>query len=111
MELTVDKCGNVTVLHLPCAALDLANAAAFREAIAPILARETKIVLDLGDLAFVDSTGLGVFLSCLRRLHAQGGDLKLCAVSTSVRTVLELVRMHRILDICHDRDEAIRRFA
>jgi anti-sigma B factor antagonist len=68
-------------------------------------------VLNLGKLRFVDSTGMGAFLSCLRTVNAKGGDLKLCCMSKSVRTILELVRMHRMLDMFDTSDEAVRAFA
>jgi len=64
----------------------------------------------LGRLRFVDSSGLGAFISCLRKLNAKGGDLKLCGMSKQVRAVFELVRMHRIFDIFGTRDEALRAF-
>ena len=68
------------------------------------------MVFDLSKLRFVDSSGLGAFLSCLRKLNAKGGDLKLCGMSKQVRAVFELVRMHRIFDIYGTREEAVRAF-
>jgi anti-sigma B factor antagonist len=55
----------------------------------------------------------GRFISCLRKLNAKGGDLKLCRMSKQVRAVFELVRMHRIFDIFDifgTREEAVRAF-
>ena len=75
---------------------------------APVLDAHDKIVLDLTRLRFIDSAGLGAFLSCLRKLTEKQGDLKLCAVSKQVRTAFALVRMHRILDIYDTREEATR---
>ena len=49
-------------------------------------------------------------LSCLRQVSAKGGDLKLCGMSTQVRGLFELVRMHRIFDILGTREEAVRAF-
>ena len=43
-------------------------------------------------------------------MNAAGGDLKLCAPTRAVRTVLELVRMHRVVDTLNDRAEALRAF-
>ena len=111
MELNVETRDGVAIVRLPAGALDTSNAAAFKQAIEPTLDSESKVVLDLSDLEFVDSSGLGTFLSCMRKLHAKGGDLKLASMANSVRTVFELVRMHRVVDICNDPDEAIRRFA
>ena len=49
-------------------------------------------------------------MSCLQKLNEKGGDLKLCGMSKQVRTVIELVRMHQILDIFGTCDEATRAF-
>jgi anti-sigma B factor antagonist len=58
----------------------------------------------------VDSSGLGAFISCLRKLNGKGGDLKLCGMSKQVRAVFELVRMHRIFEIFGTTDEAVHAF-
>ena len=70
-----------------------------------------KLVLDLARLRFVDSSGLGAFISCLRKLNAKGGDLKLCGLSKQVRAAFELVRMHRVFDIHATSEDAVRAFA
>jgi len=101
----------VGVAAVPVEELDASNAAEFKRDIAPVLEANTKLVLDLSRLRFVDSSGLGAFISCLRKLNAKGGDLKLCGMSKQVRAVFELVRMHRIFDIYRTKEEAVRAFA
>jgi anti-sigma B factor antagonist len=110
MEITVDKIGDVAVAVIPVEELDASNADDFKRDIAPLLETQTKLVIDLGRLRFVDSSGLGAFISCLRKLNGRGGDLKLCGMSKQVRAVFELVRMHRIFDIFATREEAARAF-
>jgi anti-sigma B factor antagonist len=61
-------------------------------------------------LQFVDSAGLGAILSCLRKLTAAEGDLKLCGLTGPVRAIFEISRMHRIFDIYATRAEAIAAF-
>jgi anti-sigma B factor antagonist len=46
----------------------------------------------------------------LKVVHASGGELKLCAMSKSLRALFELVRMHRVFDIYNSREEATRAF-
>ncbi|RMG44469.1 MAG: anti-sigma factor antagonist [Acidobacteria bacterium] len=110
MELNVEHMGDVTVVVLPGESLDASNAAEFKQTIAPILEKHSKVVFDMSQLRFVDSSGLGAILSCLRQLNARGGDLKLCGMTKPVRALFELVRMHRIFDIYNTRDEAIGAF-
>jgi anti-sigma B factor antagonist len=110
MEIAADKIGNVAVAVIPVDELDASNAGDLKRDIAPILEANTRLVIDLSHLRFVDSSGLGAMLSCLRQVTAKGGSLKLCGMSKQVRTTFELVRMHRIFDIFPTREEAVRAF-
>jgi anti-sigma B factor antagonist len=106
MELPIEKIQNVAFVQLPIEELDASNAAEFKHDMAPILESEANVVLDLARVRFVDSSGLGAFLSCLRRVNERGGDLKLCGMSKAVRGVFELVRMHRVFEIHPSREAA-----
>jgi anti-sigma B factor antagonist len=110
MQIALEKVGDVAVAAVPVDELDAGNAGEFKRDIAPLLDGNAKLVLDLSRLRFVDSSGLGAFISCLRKLNAKGGDLKLCGMSKQVRAVFELVRMHRVFDILATRDDAVRAF-
>jgi anti-sigma B factor antagonist len=103
--------GDVLVLALREAALDVANVRQFREAAHALIQGRTQVVLDLTDVGFVDSAGLGALISCLRHIRASQGDMKLCSMSKPVRALFELTRMHRVFGIVETRDEAVRSFA
>ena len=75
---------------------------------AALIAPGTKLIFDLSSLKFVDSSGLGALLSCLRQLNSSGGVLKLYAMVKPVRALFELVRMHRVFEIFNTQEEAIR---
>ena len=110
MEMAFERVGDVAVAAVPVEELDASNAAEFKRDIAPLLEANAKLVLDLSRLRFVDSSGLGAFISCLRKLNAKNGDLKLFGMSKQVRAVFELVRMHRVFDIAGTREDAVRAF-
>jgi anti-sigma B factor antagonist len=110
MELTVEKVADVTVVEIPVDELDASNSGELKHDIAPIIEANNKLVIDLSRLRFVDSSGLGALLSCLRQLTAKGGDLKLYGMQKQVRAVFELVRMHRIFNIYATREEAVQAF-
>jgi anti-sigma B factor antagonist len=110
MQLTCETLGEVAVCAVPVEELDASNTAEFKREMAPVLEANGRVVLDLSRVRFVDSSGLGAFVSCLRKLNAKGGDLKLSGMSTSVRGVFELVRMHRVFDILPTKEEAVRAF-
>ena len=110
MELTTDRVGDVTVVVLRGDHLDASITDEFKRDIGPILEESPKVVFDMSQLQFVDSSGLGAILSCLRRLGVSGGELKLSGMSKPVRAVFEISRMHRIIDIFATRDEALASF-
>ena len=110
MELAIDRIGDITAVAVPVDELDASNASEFKRDIAPVLLPNTKLVLDLTHVRFMDSSGLGAMLSCLRLLNGKHGDLKLCGTSAQVRGAFELVRLHRIFDIYNSREEAVRAF-
>lgn len=111
MDITVDTTGDVAVVRVPVEELDASNVGEFKRDMAPVLEANTKLVFDLRRLRFMDSSGLGAFISCLRHVNARGGDVKLCGMSPQVRAVFELVRLHRIFDIYSTPEEAVRAFA
>ena len=110
MELSVEKVEHVAVVKMPGRSLEASNVAEFKRSIAPILERNTSVVLDIQDLGFVDSSGLGALLSCLRRLNAAGGDLKIAGMRKPVVALFELVRMHRICEVFDTVEEAVKAF-
>ena len=110
MDIPVEEIDGVAVAEIPVEELDASNSGDLKRDMAPILDRYSKLAIDLGRLHFVDSSGLGAMLSCLRHLTAKGGDLKLCGMSKPVRATFELVRMHRIFDIFATRQDAARAF-
>ena len=110
MDLQVTNVDGVGLASVPVDELDASNSAEFKRDIAPVLQANTKVVLDLSRVRFMDSSGLGAMLSCLRQLTAKKGDLKLCGMSKQVRGAFELVRLHRIFDIYLTRAEAVLAF-
>lgn len=109
MELDIEKIheGQGVVVAICSENLDAGNVKAFREQIAPILEGHQTVLLDLGKVGFVDSSGLGALLSCLRTMKNRSGQLKLYALGRPVQALFELVRMQRIFSIYNTRDEAL----
>jgi anti-sigma B factor antagonist len=107
MDIGVEKTGDIAVVQIDVDELDASNAAELKRDIGPVLEANKKVALDLSRLRFVDSSGLGALLSCLRTLSGQGGDLRLFGLSKQVRALFELVRMHRIFDIYGTKEEAL----
>jgi len=110
MQLMVDKVKDVAVVTVNTEDFDASSSEEFKRQIAPVLQTTNKLILDLQRVGFVDSSGCGAILSCLKALTTSGGDLKICRVSGPVRSTFELVRMHRICQVCATREEALQAF-
>lgn len=108
MTLKTEQVDGVVIAHLEEEILDASNAREFKSEVAALIAPGTKLIFDLSSLKFVDSSGLGALLSCLRQLNSSGGVLKLYAMVKPVRALFELVRMHRVFEIFNTQEEAIR---
>lgn len=111
MQLSAETIGDVVMVTVHGDHLDASVTDQFKRDIGPLIDGHTKVILDMSELRFVDSAGIGAILSALRRLSAADGDLKLCGVTKPVRASFEIARMHRIIDILDTREEALTAFA
>jgi anti-sigma B factor antagonist len=102
---------DVLVIELRQYNLDASNVREFKDAVQTLIQEHTRVVLDMSGVKFVDSSGLGALISCLRQLNGRHGDFKLCAMSKTVRALFELMRMHRVFNIHDSREDAVRSFA
>lgn len=110
MKLIQEKTNGVAIVTFNGDALDAGATAAFKEEMSPVLRTERHVVFDMSRINFVDSSGVGAILSCLRTLNAAGGDLKICSLTKPVQALFELVRMHKIFDIYDTREKAVEAF-
>ena len=79
-----------------------ANAAQVRDEIrAAIRPEHTLLEIDLSQVGFLDSSGLGVLISLHKTLRAQKGTVRLLQPAPPVRQILELTRLHRVFEIAN----------
>ncbi len=91
--------------------LDAASVKGFKETVTSLVKKEIcNIVVDMKDVVFIDSSGLGSLVSCLRIVNSEGGDIRLSSLQNQIRALLELTRMHRVFQIFDDTDTAIKSF-
>lgn len=110
MKLNQEKFNDVIVVTVTGDVLDASVIGDFKSEMTPIIKSEYRVVFDMSNIQFVDSSGVGAILSCLRTLNAEGGDLKICSLTKPVRALFELVRMHKIFDIFDTRELAASSF-
>jgi anti-sigma B factor antagonist len=98
-----------TVLR-PTGRLNMAAAPALKTLVEEnVAAGRDRIVIDLTEVVFIDSSGLGALISGLKGTRQSGGDLRIAQAPEQVRTVLRLTNLDRVLrahptvaDACHD---------
>ncbi|WP_077490875.1 STAS domain-containing protein [Sinomonas mesophila] len=89
--------GDYAILAGP-ARLNMVSAPKLRTAVAEALrAGHRRLVLDLVATEFMDSTGLGALVACLREARETGGDFRIANAGTQVQMVFELAGMDRLL--------------
>lgn len=112
MPLTHSIENKVLVITPEGESLDASKAAEFKENILKLIMdnQNIQVVLDLNQVKFIDSSGLGSFLSILRDLNARGGDLKLSRMNSPIQRMFELVKMQKIFEIYKSNDEAVKSF-
>jgi anti-sigma B factor antagonist len=99
LELIVSEHGDETVVRA-AGELDVNTAPELREQLAKLVNDGTRrIVVDLADVAFIDSTALSVLVSALKRLRQADGDLELASPNPSVRRVFEITGLTRLFTI------------
>lgn len=99
--------GEVEVVHL-LDRLDASNAPGVRKELDSLMDRGRNLLaLNLGEVNFVDSSGLSVFVHAVKAARAAGGNVNLIQPSPAVRSVLELTRLSRIMEIWDDEPSAV----
>jgi len=87
------------------------GSAAVREVLRDLLARgRKKIVLDLADVDYIDSAGLGALVSAFTSVRNEGGDLKLIYLTKKVQDLLQMTKLYTVFDIFDNETAAIKSF-
>ena len=110
MELDVEKIGDVAIVLLPGETLEASNVQEFKGSMAPIVEANNKIVFDMSQIRFIDSTGCGICISFLIMLKDKGGGLKLCSTTAPVDSLFNLMGFDQLFGIFKTREEAVKAF-
>jgi len=107
MDIEVARLGQVMVVA-PRGDLDLAVADQLKGRLTELIAEGwTWVVLDLGAVGYVDSSGLGALVASMKRARGTGGDIKLCALQPDVRSIFEMTRLVKVVEVHRTRQEAV----
>lgn len=100
--VTVVECGGRIVFGEESASL--------RETVKKLLAQSPRVVLNLNEVNYVDSGGLGTLVSLYTTAHNAGGAVKLACVSRRVHDLLQLTKLLTIFEVFDDEEGAAKSF-
>ena len=82
-----------------------------RETVKDLMSKgHKKILLNLGDISYIDSSGIGELVSAFTSVRNQGGELKLLHLTKKVHDLLQITKLYTVFDIKDDETVAIRAF-
>ncbi|MDK2978156.1 MAG: anti-sigma factor antagonist [Bacteroidales bacterium] len=91
--------------------LNILIAQTLKEEVAQYLTKaNTKLILNLDGIEYVDSSGFGALLSILRNAKNNDSQFKICNVSPDVMELVKLLQLHNVFDICDNIDECLNSF-
>ncbi len=70
-----------------------------------------QILLNLGDVTYIDSSGIGELVSAYTSVRNQGGELKLLNLTKKVHDLLQITKLYTVFDIKDDEAAAVKSFA
>ncbi|MGB0712663.1 MAG: anti-sigma factor antagonist [Gammaproteobacteria bacterium] len=108
MSIEIENLDNATVARLS-GRLDAAEVSKIKGDLKGIESgKGHKVVLNMAEVNFTDSSGLGLVVSTFRSISEQGGAMVVCGLTPQVRSLFELTRMHRIFDLYDDEEQALK---
>ena len=103
--------GGVTIVDIS-GRIELGEeSAAVRNLVGDLLSEgNTKILLNLAGVEYIDSSGLGALVSAYTSVRKQGGELKLLNLTDKVSDIMEVTKLYTIFDIANDEATAVKSF-
>ena len=111
LRATYRDAGPVTVVDLSGRITLGDGSALLRKTIRGLLQDERKkILLNLADVDYIDSSGIGELVSGYTAVKNQNGELKLLQLTKKVRDLLQITKLYTVFDVYTDENTAIRSF-
>ena len=87
------------------------GSAMLREMVRDLLGKgQKKIVLNLGDVNYIDSSGIGELVSGYTTVKNQGGEVKLLNLTKKVHDLLQITKLYTVFDVHNDEHSAVDSF-
>ncbi len=112
MKVSTRQIDGITILDLSGRITLGEGSVQLREAVRDLLAKGSKqILLNVGDVNYIDSSGIGELVSAYTAVRNQGGDLKLLNLTKKVHDLLQITKLYTVFDIKDDEASAVASFA
>jgi len=87
------------------------GASALRETIRGLVAKnQKKVLLNLGEVSYIDSSGIGELVSGFTTVTNHGGQLKLLSLTKRVQDLLQITKLYTVFDVYDNEASAVRSF-
>ncbi len=108
MQIEMQQAHERVTVIAPKGRLDMASASSFRERVLQLVqSGSTHLVIDLAEVSFVDSSGLGAIIGGLKVARQAGGELRIARPNQQVLLVLDLTSLNRVLEPYGTVEEAV----
>jgi len=112
VKLTNRQVGDVTVIDANGRITLGEGSSTFRDAIKDMTAKGSrKLLLNLGDVTYIDSSGIGELVSGFTSVTNQGGQLKLLNLTKRVKDLLQITKLYTVFEVFDDEAAAVRSFS
>src|SRR5580704_17790219 len=110
LKANTSKMDGVTVVYLSGAILFGEESASLRALVKDLLNQSTHIVLDLGDVTYIDSGGLGTLVALYASARKIGGDIRLARVGQRANEVLTITKLITLFEVFDKTEKAVASF-
>lgn len=111
MNLKIEEQSDIVIIFVKEERLDAHNSGELKSEMQGLFEKGKKNVLvDLKEVRFIDSSGLGALVSGFKNAISHQGSLKLATLQSQVKSMFELTRLHRVFEIYETTAEALENF-
>ena len=111
MTTNTRQVGAVTIVDISGRIVLGEESAALRQLVCDLLSEGHKnILFNLGDVHYIDSSGLGNLVGAFTSVRKQGGELKLLKLTNKVQDLLQITRLYTVFEITDDEAAAVKSF-
>ena len=114
MSVKIDtrKVGDVTVVDVSGRITLGEGSSAMRDILRDLTAQgNKKILLNLSEVSYIDSSGIGELVSAYTTVKNQGGELKLLNLTKKVHDLLQITKLYTVFDVKDDETAAVKAFS